>query len=122
MKCGYDKIVVMSSSPENQILSALAEVLQQRKKADPSSSYTAGLFNKGQNAILQKVGEEAVEAILASKSGVADDIVYETADLFFHCLVMLAHHDIHPDKVLGELQRRFGVSGIEEKNARESNT
>jgi phosphoribosyl-ATP pyrophosphohydrolase len=100
------------------ILAAIAEVLERRKQADPESSYTAGLFNKGQDAILQKVGEEAVETVLASKSGEDHQVVSETADLWFHTLVMLSYHDIGPEAVLAELQRRFGVSGVAEKRAR----
>ena len=106
-----------SSSPE-AVLQALADVLESRKTADPSSSYTAGLFAKGLDAILKKVGEEAVETVLAAKSGDAKQVVYETADLWFHTLVMLSQQGLRPEDVLDELQRRFGQSGIAEKQSR----
>ena len=101
-----------------KILTRLAEVLEQRKQADPGTSYVASLFNKGEDAILKKLGEEAVEAILAAKAGDESQIVYETADLWFHSLVLLSHHNIKPSTILNELQRRFGTSGIEEKCSR----
>lgn len=100
------------------ILHRLAATLESRKGADPSSSYVAKLFSQGGDAILKKVGEEAVETVLASKSGDRLHIVRETADLWFHCLVMLAHHGLGPDDVLAELHRREGISGIDEKAAR----
>jgi phosphoribosyl-ATP pyrophosphohydrolase len=100
------------------ILSELADVLEQRKSQDPKSSYVAGLYAKGLDAILKKVGEEATETVMAAKDGVPDKIVYEVADLWFHSLVLLAHQGLHPDQVLAELQRRFGLSGLEEKAAR----
>ena len=100
------------------ILHRLAATLESRKGADPSISYVAKLFSQGGDAILKKVGEEAVETVLASKSGDRLHIVRETADLWFHCLVMLAHHGLGPDDVLAELHRREGISGIDEKAAR----
>ncbi len=102
----------------SDILSELAEVLEQRKGADPDSSYVAKLYAKGMNKILEKVGEEAVEVIIAAKDNDKDNLVYETADLWFHSLVMLAQAGLHPDDVLNELGRRFGLSGIEEKASR----
>jgi phosphoribosyl-ATP pyrophosphohydrolase len=102
----------------SDILSELAEVLEQRKGADPDSSYVAKLYAKGMNKILEKVGEEAVEVIIAAKDNDKDNLVYETADLWFHSLVMLAQAGLHPDDVLSELGRRFGLSGIEEKASR----
>ena len=113
-----------STSPQASadILSALATEIAKRKSADPEQSYVAALFNKGQDAILKKVGEEAVETILAAKSGNTQHLVHETADLWFHCLVMLAEQNLEPDAILAELQRRFGVSGITEKQARNSQT
>lgn len=108
------------SDSAGDVFTAIAQVLAQRKQADPATSYTAGLFGKGQDAILQKIGEESVEAVLASKTGDPGKIVYETADLWFHTLVMLSYHQISPDEVLAELQRRFGVSGVAEKQARKS--
>ena len=100
------------------ILKKLTETIEARKQASPDSSYVAKLFAKGEDAILKKVGEEATEVILASKSAQREQIVYETADLWFHCMVMLAFHGLKADDVLNELARREGLSGIEEKNRR----
>lgn len=102
----------------SDILQQLAEVLEARKGADPDSSYVAKLYGKGLDAILKKVGEEATETILAAKDGDKDHLVYETADLWFHTLVMLAQQGLGPDAVLQELARRFGLSGLDEKAAR----
>ena len=102
----------------DDILTRLAGVLEQRKSAAADSSYVAGLYAKGEDAILKKVGEESAEVLLAAKGGDPDQIVYETADLWFHTLVMLAHHGLGPDQVLDELARRFGLSGLDEKAAR----
>jgi phosphoribosyl-ATP pyrophosphohydrolase len=96
----------------------LAAVLEQRKHADPESSYVAGLYQKGLDAILKKVGEEATETVIAAKGGDVQQLVYETADLWFHTLILLAHQGVGPDEVLRELERRFGLSGLEEKAAR----
>ena len=104
----------------NDILQRLTEVIESRKQADPSSSYVAKLLGKGEDAILKKVGEEATEVVLAAKSGDNGHLVYETADLWFHCMVLLAQHGLHPDDVLNELARREGLSGIEEKANRKS--
>ncbi len=100
------------------ILNKLAQVLEQRKQADPASSYVASLYDKGLDAILKKIGEEATETVMAAKDGEAEKIVYETADLWFHTLVLLAHQGLSPDAVLNELDRRFGLSGHDEKAAR----
>ena len=100
------------------VLHRLAETLEARKGADPASSYAASLFQKGTDAILKKIGEEATETVLAAKDGDRLRIVRETADLWFHCLVMLAHNDLGPDDVLAELRRREGISGIDEKASR----
>jgi phosphoribosyl-ATP pyrophosphohydrolase len=102
----------------DDILLRLMAVLASRKDADPDSSYVAGLYAKGLDTILKKIGEESVETIIAAKSGDKQQIVYETADLWFHCLVMLAQQDLDARLVLEELDRRFGVSGIDEKAAR----
>ena len=99
-------------------LARLAEVLESRKSADPQSSYVAKLYAKGMDSILKKVGEEAAETIIAAKDGDKQKIIYETADLWFHTLVMLAHADLHPDDILDELARREGLSGLAEKAAR----
>ena len=105
----------------NDILQQLSEVLEQRKGADPASSYVAGLYAKGLDAILKKIGEEATETVIAAKGGDARQIIYETADLWFHTLIMLAQQGLGPQAVLEELQRRFGLSGIEEKSRRGQN-
>jgi phosphoribosyl-ATP pyrophosphohydrolase len=100
------------------ILQRLTETMQARKQAAPETSYVAKLFSKGEDAILKKIGEEATEVILASKEGDKSHLVYETADLWFHCIVLLAHHELSADDVLEELARREGLSGIAEKAAR----
>ena len=102
----------------DDILLRLMAVLASRKDADPDSSYVAGLYAKGLDSILKKIGEESVETIIAAKSGDKEQIIYETADLWFHCLVMLAQQNLDARLVLEELDRRFGVSGIDEKAAR----
>lgn len=99
-------------------LERLAEVLEARKRADPDSSYVAKLYGKGLDAILKKIGEEATETVMAAKDGVPDKIVYEVADLWFHSMVLLAHQGLGPGQVLAELERRFGLSGLEEKASR----
>jgi phosphoribosyl-ATP pyrophosphohydrolase len=104
----------------NDVLQQLAETLEARKGADPESSYVAKLYSKGLDAILKKVGEEATETILAAKDGNPEQLIYETADLWFHTLVMLAQQGLGPDAVLQELSRRFGLSGLDEKAARKS--
>jgi phosphoribosyl-ATP pyrophosphohydrolase len=108
-------------SPEimNQdILQRLTETLEARKQASPESSYVAKLFSRGEDAILKKIGEEATELILASKGGDRSHLVYETADLWFHCMVLLAQHGVSAADVLNELARREGMSGIAEKDSR----
>lgn len=104
----------------SDILNHLASVLEARKTADPHASYVATLYAKGADAILKKVGEEAAEAIIAAKGGDRQQIIYETADLWFHTLVMLAHNGLHPDDVLQELARREGLSGLVEKAGRKA--
>jgi len=104
----------------------LHQVLTERKQADPDSSYVASLYEGGLDAILQKVGEEAVETILAAKSAESEQsaqaLVHETADLWFHTLVMLAHLGQSPKQVLDELAKRFNVSGLAEKASRHLKT
>jgi phosphoribosyl-ATP pyrophosphohydrolase len=102
----------------SDVLAKLAATLEARKGASPESSYVASLYAKGIDAILKKVGEEATETLLAAKSGDAARVVHETADLWFHTLVMLAALDLKPEQVLAELERRFGTSGHAEKAAR----
>jgi len=101
-----------------EILRRLTDTIESRKGADPGSSYVASLFSKGHDAILKKIGEEAAETLLAAKDGDKLHIVRETADLWFHCLVMLAWHGLGPDDVLAELKRREGISGVDEKKSR----
>lgn len=100
------------------VLNRLADVLEERKRADAGSSYVAGLYAKGLDAILKKIGEEATETVMAAKDGDRDKVVREIADLWFHSLVLLAREDLRPEAVLTELDRRFGISGIDEKAAR----
>jgi len=107
-----------SSPVQADVLSALADVIASRRGGDPSKSYVAKLFSKGTDAILKKVGEEATELVMATKDGERDQIVYETADLWFHTLVLLDHMGLHPSDVLRELQRREGLSGLAEFAAR----
>ena len=102
----------------SEILDKLAKVLEERKSADADSSYVASLYSRGLDTILKKVGEEATETVIAAKGGNRDEVIYETADLWFHSMVMLKHLDIEPSQVLEELDRRFGLSGIEEKASR----
>ncbi|MBY0576463.1 MAG: phosphoribosyl-ATP diphosphatase [Gallionellaceae bacterium] len=103
---------------DQHILQRLTETLEARKQASPESSYVAKLFSKGEDAILKKIGEEATEVILASKEGDKTHLVYETADLWFHCMVLLAQHGLSADDVLNELARREGLSGVAEKASR----
>lgn len=114
----------VSDAPLNDTLAKLTEVLEARKRASADSSYVASLHRKGLNKILEKVGEEAVETILAAKdsrkTGNLDDLIHETADLWFHTLVMLSHLDTDASAVLAELEKRFGLSGLDEKASRDS--
>lgn len=103
----------------SEILDRLAEVLEARRHADPETSYVASLYAKGLDRILKKVGEEATETVIAAKDGERGQVVYETADLWFHTLVMLSHLGISHHDVLSELERRFGLSGLDEKASRD---
>lgn len=103
----------------SDILRELAEVLEQRKQESSEKSYVASLYSKGLDTILKKIGEEAAETIIAGKGGDKQQIVYEMADLWFHCMVLLADQGLGPDDVLNELQRRFGLSGLDEKAQRD---
>lgn len=110
----------------NDILTQLSKILESRKQiADAETSYVASLHQKGLNKILEKVGEECTETILAAKdaeiSGDNNNLIYETADLWFHSLVMLSHLGENADAVLNELARRFNISGLDEKASRNSN-
>lgn len=102
----------------SEILSQLAETIESRKLSKPEDSYVARLCSQGRDAILKKVGEEATEVIIAAKSGDSAAVVHEAADLWFHTLVLLADCGLHPDDVIAELERRFGVSGLTEKRSR----
>ena len=97
----------------------LAAILEQRKQESADKSYVASLYKKGLDSILKKIGEEATETVIAAKGGNREQIIYETADLWFHCMVMLADQGLGPEHVLAELQRRFGLSGLEEKAQRQ---
>ena len=99
-------------------LNRLAQVIESRKTASADSSYVASLLDKGMNAILKKVGEEATETVIAAKEDNDEQLVYETADLWFHTLVMLSARGLGPDDVMRELERRFDMSGLDEKAAR----
>jgi phosphoribosyl-ATP pyrophosphohydrolase len=104
----------------DDVLRQVAQVLEARKGEAAEASYVASLYAKGRNKILEKVGEEATEVLLAAKDGDRDALVAETADLWFHSLIMLAEQGLGPDQVLAELERRMGVSGHDEKAARGS--
>lgn len=110
----------MGSEPQmnDAVLQRLAEVIAQRRGADPDKSYVARLFAKGGDAMLKKIGEEATETVMAAKDGKSAAIVGEMADLWFHCLIVLAAHNLGPKDVLEELARREGLSGLDEKAAR----
>jgi phosphoribosyl-ATP pyrophosphohydrolase len=100
------------------VLERIAQTLESRKDADPARSYSASLFNQGEDAILRKIGEEAIETLLAAKEN--DRLVREMADLWFHCLVLLSYRGIKPEAVLSELERRENISGLDEKATRKS--
>ena len=106
----------------SDILVRLAQILEARKQADPDDSYVARLYGKGLDAILKKIGEEATETVMAAKDGDPVRLTAEIADLWFHCLVLLAQQGLGPEQVLAELDRRFGLSGIAEKAARSYRT
>lgn len=103
---------------DDRILSRVAAAIEARKSAPPGASYVAGLLGKGDNAILKKIGEEATETVMAAKDGDKMQLVHEIADLWFHCLVLLASRGLGPQDVLAELARREGRSGLEEKAGR----
>jgi phosphoribosyl-ATP pyrophosphohydrolase len=102
----------------DDVMARLARVIESRRGADPATSYVARLLSKGSDAVLKKIGEEATETVMAAKDGDRARIVAETADLWFHCLVMLAQYDLAPADVLDELARREGLSGLDEFAAR----
>ncbi|HVB47345.1 MAG TPA: phosphoribosyl-ATP diphosphatase [Burkholderiales bacterium] len=103
-----------------ETLERIAATIEQRKAGDPAKSYVARLLLGGDDALLKKIGEEATETVLAAKGGDRLHLVRETADLWFHCLIMLARYGLGPADVLAELHRREGISGIDEKATREA--
>ena len=109
-----------SPAQPQTVLGRLADVIAERRGADPEKSYVARLLQRAPDAVLKKIGEEATETVMACKDGLPDRIVSETADLWFHCLVMLAQHGLRPEAVLDELMRREGLSGLDEKAARQA--
>jgi len=110
--------MAMADAGDDSVLARLAATIEARKDADPKSSYVASLFARGDDAILKKIGEEATETVMAAKDGDKIQITAEVADLWFHCLVLLARHGLGPADVLSELTRREGTSGHIEKAAR----
>jgi phosphoribosyl-ATP pyrophosphohydrolase len=108
----------VDAPPATDVLDRIAATIAARRGADPSDSYVAGLFAKGEDAILKKIGEEATEAVMAAKDGDKLRIAAEVADLWFHCLMLLAFHGLGPADVRAELARREGTSGVAEKVAR----
>ena len=107
-----------SDMSSDDVLARLAAVIESRRGGDPDKSYVARLFHKGTDAILKKVGEEAVEVVMAAKDGAPDKIVYEVADLWFHSMIALAQFNLTPADVIRELARREGLSGLAEFAAR----
>jgi phosphoribosyl-ATP pyrophosphohydrolase len=101
-----------------ETLERIAAIIEQRKGGDPKTSYVARLLAEGEDSVLKKIGEEATETVLAAKSGDRLHLVRETADLWFHCMIVLARHGLGPADVLAELHRREGISGLDEKAAR----
>jgi phosphoribosyl-ATP pyrophosphohydrolase len=110
------------STGGNDTLARLAQVIESRRGGDPDTSYVARLFHKGPDAILKKIGEEATETVMACKDGDPQKIVYEVADLWFHSMLALAAHGLAPADVLAELERREGLSGLEEFASRKAQT
>ena len=108
------------ATDDERVLARLAATIEARRGADPAASYVASLLGKGRDAILKKIGEEATETVMAAKDGDRLRMVAEVADLWFHCLVLLARHGLGPDDVRAELARREGTSGIAEKAARKA--
>lgn len=102
------------------VLARLADVVESRRGADPEKSYVARLLSKGPDSFLKKIGEEATETVMAGKDADPVKIINETADLWFHCLIMLAHYGLRPEQVLSELARREGLSGLDEKASRKA--
>ena len=110
----------MTEDSRQTILDAVYKVIQDRKQNPSEKSYVASLYAKGLDKILGKIGEEATEVAVAGKGGEVDEVVSEVADLWFHTLVLLSYYDLPPEKIYAELERRFGLSGLEEKASRTS--
>lgn len=108
----------MMQQTTHDVLQRLSETLMARRKADPESSYTAQLFSKGPDAILKKIGEECAELIMAGKEGNRLHVVWESTDVLYHTMVLLAFYGLNINDVLQEMRRREGISGIDEKKAR----
>ena len=108
------------TTPSDDTLARLAAVIEQRRGGDPQTSYVARLFHKGVDAMLKKVGEEATEVVMAAKDGVPSKVVAETADLWFHSMLVLAAFGLKPADVIAELERREGLSGLDEFAARKA--
>lgn len=120
-------MTMQNSTSNSDVLASLAAVIESRRPqagADPAKSYVARLLHQGPDAFLKKIGEEATEVVIAAKEADhgagTEQIVYEMADLWFHCMVALAHYELSPADVLAELERRVGVSGLDEKAARKA--
>jgi phosphoribosyl-ATP pyrophosphohydrolase len=111
---------VVTEDSRQTILDAVYEVVQERKQNPSEKSYVASLYAKGLDKILGKIGEEATEVAVAGKGGEVEEVVSEVADLWFHTLVLLSYYDLPPEKIYAELERRFGLSGLEEKASRTS--
>lgn len=119
VKTGGEKTAdPLAAYARRDILDAVYHVIQERRQNPGEKSYVASLFAKGLDKILGKIGEEATEAAVAGKGGDPDEVVYECADLFFHTLVLLGYYDLPPERIYAELRRRFGMSGIAEKESR----
>ena len=101
-----------------ETLERIASIIEERKRSDPAASYVARLLAEGEDAVLKKIGEEATETVLAAKGGDRLHLVREIADLWFHCMILLARQGLGPGDVLAELHRREGISGLDEKAAR----
>ena len=112
------KAAARKQAPHSDVLSRLAATIAARRSADPATSYVATLFAKGDEAMIKKIGEEATEAVMAAKEGDKLRLTAEIADLWFHCLVVLVRNGLRPEDVFAELERREGVSGLQEKAAR----
>jgi len=109
---------ITDSLLNQDILKNLEEILETRKQTQAENSYVASLYEKGLDTILKKIGEEATEVVIAAKEGDKQQIIYETADLWFHSMVMLSQQGLSHQDVLDELAKRFGISGIDEKESR----